>query len=67
MDKHWLQAQEQYLDPDRYTGWETDEGDLPEPPICEQCFAQGDEEHLTGCDFHWHTALDRDMKRIFGS
>lgn len=50
MDKHWLQAQEQYLDPDRYFGWETDEGDLPEPPICEKCFAQGDEEHLTGCD-----------------
>lgn len=50
MDKTWLRAQEQYLDPDRYDGWADDELDVyDDEPLCEHCKAQGSEEHNGGC------------------
>lgn len=50
MDKTWLRAQEQYLDPDFHNWTVDDEMDVyDDEPLCEHCQAQGSEEHNGGC------------------
>lgn len=57
MDRSWIRAHEDYLDPDRFFNYADDEGrteyeyDVYEDdtPICEHCKAQGTEEHNGGC------------------